>query len=147
MNIVAEEKVKIIFLITDEESPIRSERMWARVIDAQELIFEVQNSPFFVTGISYTDQVKATMNEDNEYVFTEVYKKSGHSTYHISLKEGTVEDIRSVMCLGATCERGNNTLFALDIAPDIDIRPIRKKLIEGEEQGLWDFVEADVNYK
>ena len=145
MNKETEEKVKIIFPINDEESPIRSERMWARVIDADNIIFEVKNSPFFVTGISYMDQVKAIINEDNEYVFTEVYEKSGHSTYHVLLKEGTVDDIRSVMHLGATCERGNSTLFALDIAPDIDIEPIHKKLIEGVEQGIWDFEETDMN--
>jgi len=90
--------------------------------------FRLENSPFYVYGVSYLDVVAADAGSDR-WLFTHIKKRSGHSTYRILLN-GKHQEAEfktrwpELETLGCTYEEGGkpeHRLYAIDIPPDADV--------------------------
>jgi len=136
-----------------------SEAVWAEPLNAAGT-YRVQNTPYFVKGISYLDEITATM--DPRYGFLEftgvVLARSGHSTYRLVVDTGEARFAslwNKLQDIGCTyeCVRGINTsmgikdLFAVDVPANTDIYEAYKIMKQGEDEGVWLFQEGHVGHK
>jgi hypothetical protein len=67
-----------------------SETLWAEPVQGTDnKTFQLMNSPFFATGVSYLDVVDVTPLEDSDDVFNfeRVNKRGGHSTFMILFED------------------------------------------------------------
>lgn len=86
----AAELVKIAFeLPKDDPSPHGVETVWAEALGKER--YRLDNSPFYVYGVSYGDVVVAK-SEQGQLVFAGVAERGGHSTYRIFLTKELVEE-------------------------------------------------------
>jgi uncharacterized protein DUF4265 len=109
----------------------------------------VDNSPFYVYGISFGDVVTA-VPDGARLLFDRVIERGGHSTYRIKLPAGT--DHRyfltywpALEALGCSYEgssAGVRRLYAIDVPPEADIHEVYRMLEEGENEGRWEFEEG-----
>ena len=72
-------KHKILFLLDEGDT----ESLWGTKVE--KLIYRIENVPFYVKGVSFDDLVLVGINDNGEFIFEKVLKKSGHSTYRIYL--------------------------------------------------------------
>lgn len=111
--------------------------------------FILDNSPFYVYGISYCDTFEATKRGDR-LVFTKVSARGGHSTYRIKLPSGADHNYFLVHWgalekLGCTYEGSFSNiarLYAVDMAPSVDIAAAYAYLDSKERDGIWSFEEG-----
>ena len=84
---MARRLVKVVFeLDSSDWHGHGSELLW--VVPASAEHFQIENSPFFVTGIGYLDVVKAQLTEDSTiHRFEEIVTRGGHSTYMLLVEE------------------------------------------------------------
>jgi hypothetical protein len=141
------DNVKIFFDLPKDWHAESTETVWAEPTDKNTLI--IKNTPFYVKGISYLDEVTFSL-KDGVFVFKGVDKKSGHSTYRIlQPNKGNIEKFaaywKPIQDLGASYESkiDQNALYAVDIPPESDINEIYKLLEKGEKEGVWSFEEGD----
>lgn len=86
MNAEMTDRTKIIFDLERGETPYETERVWAERISDNR--FRILNSPFFVFGISFEDEVEGEPY-GNMFKFVRVVQRSGRSTYRIILQNET----------------------------------------------------------
>jgi hypothetical protein len=131
-----------------------SETLWASpIVESEWRHFRIMNSPFFTTGISYRDIVKASaFDNDFRLDFKEVVQRGGHSTYMI-LFEATEARVTSYWSMleksGCSYESmriklsiGRRLLYSVDVPPSADIHQIYEMLERGEKDGVWVFQEG-----
>ena len=147
------ELVKITFHLPEEDQTdsVKSEGMWA--FDLGDGRYRLDNVPFFLYGVSIEDIVSAEL-VDGILVFREIVSRGGHSTYRIYMKgpdraraAGLEERLAEIKALGASLERANRVLIAIDIPPEADIFAIYKLLEAGEDATLWTFDEGHVGHQ
>jgi Domain of unknown function (DUF4265) len=130
-----------------ESSNIQTEVLLARPIG--EGLYLLENSPFYVYGISYQD-VAAASECDGQLKATGVVRRGGHSTYRVRLKEtATTKQFQRAWSrlehLGCTYEESlaNATpLFSIDVPPGVDVNLAYQELEAAEEDGIWEFEEG-----
>jgi hypothetical protein len=144
-----------LFKVRFELSPadwhgVSGERLWAAPAD-EPGTFELQNSPFHATGVSYLDIVAARPAEDSTiFNFERVVRHSGHSTYMIVLDpEDPVTQAwwRRLADMGCTYEGatldgsagGYRTLYSVDVPPSADHGKAYEVLAGAERSGVWIF--------
>lgn len=128
----------------DGYPPAASETLWARELDGN--LFQIDNIPFFVIGVSYEDVVTASYI-DNQLCFDEVVHASGHSTVRVVVyDESQMQPLRqSLQNYGCSDELSHlPNLVSIDIPPEIELSQIIDFLIEGEEQEVWSYEEANI---
>lgn len=111
--------------------------------------YVLDNSPFYVFGISYGDVFLAD-RMDGEMVFSGVESRGGHSTYRIRLPAGQNHEFflrhwQQLEKLGCTYEGSSANparLYSIDVPPGVDVFEVYRLLEEGEQQGTWVFEEA-----
>lgn len=144
------ELVKVIFELAASELHSHStETLWASPLNGN--IFEIDNVPFYVYGISNGDMVNAVFKSEGLYVFDGIAVKGGHSTYRIFqtkmvtdvLFESTCQEIEK---LGCSKESGGEGFYAVDVPPTANIRQVYELLERGESEGVWIFEEGDVGH-
>lgn len=130
-----------------DEQGIDSEALWAERVSADT--FRILNSPFFAFDLSAQDVVRAEKVE-GAWQFVEVAERGGHSTYRVYLqneRELNDEEVQGawqpIAGLGAQLENANDRFFAVDVPPAADLETIYDLLEKGEEDGLWEFEEAN----
>jgi hypothetical protein len=66
-----------------------AETLWAEPVpEISPNAFRLQNSPFFMRGVSYLDVVDTTPTESESFFdFKRVIKRGGHSTYMLLVAE------------------------------------------------------------
>ena len=140
-------RMKIRFdLDPENQQGYETEHLWAESVGSEE--FRILNSPFFVFGISLDDIVRAEKVGDS-YVFRDVVRRSGHSTYRIFLqgnrtiadKEFT-ERWHEIAAQGCTFENANGSLVTVDCPPRTDVSAVYNLLKRGEDEGIWAFEEG-----
>ena len=149
---MTQEKVKLFFnLPPDNRSRSATESMWCEPTPQKSLI--LMNSPFYAKGVSFLDEVSFLIQENN-LVFKEILKKSGHSTYRIlQLKKEQIEKFneywKPIEALGCTFESkiDNEVLYSVDVPPETDIQNVYKLLEKGEADSVWYFEEGDYGRK
>jgi len=123
-----------------------SESVWTESLDGKR--FVVLNTPFFIKGVSFEDQISAVLGEDG-YTFREVVGRGGHSTYRIVVKGGFAEasdELARLEAMGCTWEDGPGDLLALDVPPGADIEEVYASLEAGVDAGVWDFEEGHLGH-
>lgn len=148
--------VHIVFPLDTDESgypPVGSERLWAKKVS--DGLFEIDNIPFFVTGLASGDRV--TVEEKEGVLFyksTEEY--SGNSTLRVVVYEsngkeisGTTRDLRKQLeDMGCTSELSNTpNLIAIDVPKGVSLSEVIEYLKVGEEEGRWGYEEACLGQK
>lgn len=122
-----------------------SESLWA--YDGGHGIYTLDNVPFYARGVSCGDSVKAVRRADGLLWMERVTIRGGHSTYRLILRnestfEGARDRLREILESGATVERAQGSLFALDLPPQVDIYEAYALFERGEAAGWWDFEEG-----
>lgn len=144
-NTGSERHVKILFHLEQDEDgypPASVESLWA--LPKGEGLFQVDNIPFFATGVAVGDLVSATP-EEGAFRFQDVVQASGHSTLRLAISEAA--DVPAVRALfeqkGCSVEQSHlPRLIAIDVPPSVPLDSLRPVLIAGQEQGRWDYEEA-----
>ncbi len=137
---------KVAFhLVQDEEGypPVTVETVWAKRIG--ENLYELDNTPFFATGVAWKDIVRVRQAEDGELLFEDVVESSGHSTMRVIISDVTkTPSIKEhLAALGCTWEQSHiEGLIAVDVPPTTDLRRVRDFLRQGRAEDLWDYEEA-----
>ena len=137
--------VKVLFHLEQDEDgypPASVESLWA--LPKGDGLFQVDNIPFFATGVAVGDIVLAAQ-VDGAILFQEVVQASGHSTLRVAISEAA--DVPAVRALfeqkGCSVEQSHlPRLIAVDVPPSIPLGSLRPILVAGQEQGRWDYEEA-----
>ena len=126
-----------------------SEGLWANEVIRGK--YRVENTPFFVKGISYQDIISARV-EGDELVFSRKLISAGHSTYRLILTEEAKPNIfqkywMPLSDIGCTYESGNfgYTMIAVDVPNKMILQKTFDLLVNGQENKAWDFEEGDVS--
>lgn len=144
-------EVKIVFPL--EKEPLQrfeNEILWARHVKEHE--YQILNSPFFASGISYLDLV-TVIPSNQMLVFSEVVQRGGHSTVRIYCPKENMERFNKywdlIEALDCTFERFNERLplYSIDIPPATDIHKVYELLNKGEADGIWEYEEANIEHE
>ncbi|MDZ4055541.1 DUF4265 domain-containing protein [Hydrocarboniphaga effusa] len=111
--------------------------------------FILDNSPFYVYGISCCDKFEA-IKKDDRLIFSKVLERGGHSTYRIKLPPGADHNYFLILWetlkrMGCTYEgSSSNTarLYAVDMAPSVNVEAAYAYLELKENDGAWVFEEG-----
>ena len=158
-NLYKEGYVHVIFPLSkdvDGYPPVDNERMWAKKID--ENVFRVENTPFYVRGISFGDLVEAKEISESVYGYIKLYKHSGYSTFRIHVGgdnidkskyvDSLLEKLKSFGC--STEGQDDNNLIAVNIPQEAPLQKVAEYLNSEYKLGLLDYEEAciaDDNYQ
>jgi hypothetical protein len=143
---VAPVMVKVLF---EKES----ESMWAQTVG--DGLYRIDNAPFYTYEVSCNDIVRAEQVIDASVGFmrfTEVYGRSGHSTFRVFIGEGAkdADDAKHLfeMLKGMGCyvERANDRLVAIDAPPKsvADMDKVWLLLYHAADEKVWE-VECGFN--
>lgn len=142
--------IKVIFELeqdADGYPPVGSEALWA--CEREEGIFELDNIPFFARQVSSGDLVRATRNEWGEWIFTEIVKPSGNSTFRLCIyDESRVQKVRDdLRALGCPSELANiPKLIAVEVPAESPIDPFLNYIVTGREKGEFEYQEAALRH-
>lgn len=146
MNAEIADRTKVVFDLEPGNTQYATERVWAERISENR--FRILNSPFFVFGISFEDEVEAEPY-GNVFKFVRVLQRSGRSTYRIILQnENTIDGSEFLdrwepfRKAGCTFESANPRYIAIDIPPSANVAELYQLLELGEEQEVWIFEEG-----
>ena len=139
------EQVKVFFEPPDdpaEDWHTQVESMFAFVIDEPEApdgrVYKLDNSPWYVFGVSYEDQVCAESRHEvfekpehfecDVLYFTKVWKHSGNSTYTLFLLGGRNSESQDwkeyweqLKQVGCTYEGMNGKVFSVNVPREADL--------------------------
>jgi len=140
----SEELVKIVFNLPGNSGAIATESLWAERLSAN--LYRLRNVPFYLSGVSEQDVVKAE-EKGGRLLVTGIVDRGGHSTYRIFLSERTSEeqflrDWVPLRELGCTYERATQRLVAIDVPPHADVYAVYETLEIGEREHPWEFQEG-----
>jgi hypothetical protein len=128
--------------VLDEETV---ETMWAKILDQDKGLFELDSIPFYAPNIASGDIFHASYNEDEQIlVYQDTVKFSGNSTVQVVImdKQVITNDIRDIFNkLGCTSEKFNEGYFVIDVPFNVNYKPIKDKLDELEENGTIGYAE------
>lgn len=149
--------VRIRFEIEQDEDGypgVGTETVWAR---RGARGFEVDNIPFYVRGVSCGDVVSVEPPQSGIFEFREVIEPSFHSTIRVVLAkecsdrrpvEERMDELRQrLSAIGCDSEGVRPGFFSVDIPPSTTLSAVRKILVPGFEDGLWDYEEATLWHK
>jgi hypothetical protein len=135
-----------------------TETLWAMPITDGELrVFQLRNSPFFMSGINHLDVVRATPVEKSYgmFDFVEAVERGGHSTYMLLMQPDDARRnaywnmLKTLGCSyeGAHVETslGGRLLYSVDVPPTTDLHEVYEILERGEREGVWVFQEGYAN--
>lgn len=140
------QRVKVAFKL-GESHDAGVETMYAVLRDDGRFVLD--NSPFYVYGISFCDVFNA-YKEDGRYVFKDVFKHGGHSTYRLKLPvrcdhDDFLKAWKELELLGCSYEgsdQGKSRLYSIDVPPEANVTAIYNYLQKMEDMGVWEFEEA-----
>lgn len=141
--------IRIFFRLEKEDSgypPDDVETLWAKPISNN--LFQVDNIPFFIKGISDGDVV-SVMPEAGEKWFKSLEEASGHSTLRIMFyDESQVPEVRQVLSsLGCDSEISHiPSLIAVDVPPSVKLEEVLTFLEQGEKAEQWEYQEAAIRH-
>jgi len=139
--------VKVVFDLDPQEwHGHATESLWANVTHAVGQIVCIENSPFFVRGVSYADSVRVEGSAD-VCTFVRIVQKSGYATLRV-LIEGFVKKKRRVMgalkqlqlldCRHEGGSVGDSQIFSIAVPPSTAARDVMAVIQRGCARDLWD---------
>jgi len=135
---------KVFFKLDDDWHGYSTESVWAQNVGSDQ--YKVRNVPYYVKNVSVEDVV-AVQKQDSKLFFSMVSKRAGHSTYRIML-DAQADDKKfgqywnKLEEIGCTYERGQGSLYAMDVPSETNIYKTYEFLEVGEKDGIWDFEEG-----
>lgn len=140
---------KIAFRLERDEQgypPADWEHLWAEAMP--DGLFRIDNTPFFVRGVSIGDVVTAR-EEDAMLVFQEVVHPSGHSTIRVVVPN--VADMQTVQetlqAFGCAIEMSHlPNLLSVDVPENADYTAVRAYLEQGERDTRWEYEEGAIRH-
>ncbi|MFG6459071.1 DUF4265 domain-containing protein [Roseateles sp. BYS96W] len=147
VDMIAEAKQTMVSFLSNEAGQAVVENMHA--VPVGEDLYCLDNSPFYVYGVSFGDVVHAPMS-DGRPVFVGVMEHRGHSTYRVRLPAGSGHDdfaqhwspLEQLGCSFEGSGVSTRRLYAIDVPPTSDVVAVYKVLEDGESAGWWEFEEA-----
>ena len=149
---MAERHTKILFrYYSDLLEDIVVETMWAEIIDLEKGYFKLDNIPFFGPLIATDDIFFAEYDEDEEFLtYRKTIETSGNSIVQVViLEKGFDAAIIREKLMEVNCESEgmNETLFAVEITPEVDYSVVKSILNEYVELSVIDFAEPCLSEK
>lgn len=143
-----DENVKILFrFFSDVLEEWTVETMWAETVDAEKGLYKLANIPFYAS-VSCDDIVYAEYDEDEERLtYRKTIEQSGNSTIQVVVMDKTIvtNDLRETFnSLGCESEKFSEEYFVIEVPKHLDYKPIRKKLVELEEQEKIGYAEPNL---
>lgn len=130
---------------------ITVETMWAIKVDEKNGIYKLDNIPFYAPPIATDDEFFAEYDESEQMLtYRKTTQQSGNSIVLISMmnKEINKETIREEFnTLNCASEGLNEFYFSMEILASTDYSLIKKKLIDYEQQEVFDYMEAFLSEK
>jgi Domain of unknown function (DUF4265) len=126
----------------------RLETLWAEPLGPNR--YRLMNLPFVALGFSWGDIVTAKGRRGSPIV-KGVVKRSGHSTYRITLQDGVQPEAfegtwRGLREIGCTFERFTSRTVGVDVPPTTDIQAAYQLPEDGMASGTWWFDEVHVGH-
>ncbi len=128
--------------VLDEETV---ETMWAKIVDKDTGLFELDSIPFYAPNIASGDIIHAEYDADEEMLtYQDTIKYSGNSTVQVVImdKQTITNDIRDIFNnLGCTSEKFKEGYFVIDVPFNLNYKPIKDKLDDLEKKGIIGYAE------
>lgn len=134
--------------------PVEKNQVWPRILGERlrakplgEDRYEIISAPYFVRDIAVGDVVRASSDApEPSPVFREALVSSEHATIHLKLCcdrgtcacDETLERFAGSPAVEATASKLYCKL-ALDVGPDAEYTELLGMLVQGREDGLWEF--------
>jgi len=146
--------VKVVFDLERDENdypPADFEYLWAKPIGGN--LYVLDNTPFFVRGVSTGDTVIAEPDSNDELRYRAVAKPSQHTTLRVVVFRESpdprpigerIRDLRQQLdLLGCSTELSHLPgLVAVDVPPGVLLSSLISMLEAGEARELWEYEEA-----
>jgi hypothetical protein len=143
-----EDKIKVLFVQKIAESEFETESIWCTK-EGESYI--VDNIPFIAKRIALGDTIKVEYDEDeNAYYFDDFLNTSGNSTIRLYFTDATLikptrEELKKIGCESEAFLARN--IVAVNIPREVDYRPIKEYLDNGERKGKWQYEEACLSHE
>ena len=141
MDDLQEEFVKIYVDLPEPDLGNSGESLWA--VSLGDDVYEIRNSPWHARNLNWGDWVRAVApDETKKPVFMAVVKRGGHRTVRIFVEkelEQKTEILSEIERLDASYENMNDTVYAVDCPPEMDLVPLVKYLEDLENSGVLKF--------
>lgn len=112
--------------------------------------YELDNIPFYVTGLAVGDLVSARHDADGVLWYSELLKPSGHSTIQLWFdRQGDVASVRAALRqMGCDSEVSDlPQLVAVNVPRDVSYADVRAFLERGERSGQFEYQEACLGFQ
>ncbi|MEU6414250.1 DUF4265 domain-containing protein [Microbispora sp. NPDC046933] len=143
-------RVRVVFDLPQDENgwpPAASERMWAVPVAPGRVMLD--NIPFFVRGVALGDVVRIETDDEGVVRAAEAVEFSGNCTIRVvpftrepAGRQAVLDAFASWGVEGEGAEQFG--LVALNVPPTADLAAVRRLLVQGEADGLWDYEEGCV---
>jgi hypothetical protein len=140
------DRVKLRFPFTNSSGEGETETMWTLSRDDG---YEIDNIPFYVTGLALGDVVGAEPDIDGALWYSKLIRPSKHSTVQLLFaREEYVDSFRDELNrMGCTSEVSNiRRLIAVDIPPNVSYETVKALLDQGERSGMFEYQEACLGF-
>lgn len=144
------ERLKMLFELEQDESgypPAHVEGIW--VAPSGNDVYEIDNIPFFVRGLSVGDKVTGKRIKGELY-YEEFFEASNNSTYRIFVSDAhdVSQVVDELLLMGCSIERTHiSKLIAVNVPDSLDPTNIKEYLLRGEKTNRFDYEEAAIRGK
>ena len=137
------DKFKVLFVQKVDNDEFETESLWC-IRKGDNYI--IDNIPFVAKRVSLGDTIKVKYDPDEKaYYFDDFVSVSGNTTVRVYFyDEKIIEDTRDVLN-GLGCELEAfmaRNILAINVPENIDYKPIKKYLDQGEVEGMWQYEES-----
>lgn len=141
------ERLKLRFPFENSEGIGETETLWVIKRDDG---YELDNIPFYVTGLAVGDLVSARPDTDGVLWYSELIKPSGHSTIQLWIERQ--EDVASVRAalreLGCDSEVSDlPRLVSVNVPRNVPYTKVQAYLEQGERSGRFEYQEACLGFQ
>ena len=134
MNEQTKPDSKVMFLLPKEDGSVDVETLWATRMRQDQ--YKLENSPFYVYGVSWQDIVYAPFSEEEGFpVYSNIVTKSGNRTVRVifdpPVSPGNESDgiLQGLVKIGCDYEGANKTYIVINIPPAVTLESVRNYLI------------------
>lgn len=128
--------------VLDEETV---ETMWAKIVDKDNGLFELDSIPFYAPNIACGDIIHADFDKNEKMLtYKGTAQYSGNSTIQVVImdKSTVTNDIRDIFNnLGCSSEKFKEGYFVIDVPSTVDYKAIKLKLDDLEKNGTIGYAE------
>ncbi len=136
-------KQKILFVQRLDGDKLETESLWC-IKDGDNYI--IDNIPFIAKRVSLGDIIKAEFDADeNAYYFDDFISVSGNTTVRLYFNNEALIERTKKQLVNFGCEAEiflARKILAVHIPYNVDYKPIKRYLDDGERGGKWEYEES-----